>query len=147
MQENFLFGLAQHKWLYYQYQRNTINTQKKYFRTNELKTSELNFLKAQINPHFLFNTLGCINGLALTNSAQTGYAIKNFNQLITASSKMKGGIKIDFQQDLVRALVTLSRSVRTPPHQACIRPTGPPNLGTPRFWVHAKKQSSEEKMG
>ncbi len=95
---NFIFFSVSFTWRYLNFL--IVNTQKKYFRTNELKTSELNFLKAQINPHFLFNTLGCINGLALTNSAQTGYAIKNFNQLITASSKMKGGIKIDFQHEL-----------------------------------------------
>jgi two-component system, LytTR family, sensor kinase len=44
--------------------------------------AELNFLKAQINPHFLFNTLNNIYGLALKNSAQTPEAILKLSELL-----------------------------------------------------------------
>ena len=95
---NFIFFSISFTWKYLNYL--ITKSRKKNFIANELKNSELSFLKAQINPHFLFNVLGCINGLALTNSAKTAYAIQNFNQLIQASAKMKGGVKIDFNDEL-----------------------------------------------
>lgn len=74
--------------------------QKRHLIAQELKASELSFLQAQINPHFLFNVLGCINGLALTKSDKTAFAIDNFNTLIKASEKMKGESKIDLYDEL-----------------------------------------------
>jgi len=47
----------------------------------KLKT-ELNFLKAQINPHFLFNTLNNIYGLSLINSPQTSGSILKLSELL-----------------------------------------------------------------
>ena len=95
---NFIFFSISFTWRYLNYL--IAKARRNFVITNELKTAELSFLKAQINPHFLFNILGCINGLALTKSNQTAYAIKNFNQLIQASSKMKSGIKIDLNDEI-----------------------------------------------
>lgn len=44
--------------------------------------TELSFLKAQINPHFLFNTLNNIYGLSLKNSPQTSDAILKLSELL-----------------------------------------------------------------
>ena len=44
--------------------------------------TELSFLKAQINPHFLFNTLNNIYGLSLKNSPQTPDAILKLSELL-----------------------------------------------------------------
>jgi len=44
--------------------------------------AELSFLKAQINPHFLFNTLNNIYGLSLKNSPQTSEAILKLSGLL-----------------------------------------------------------------
>ncbi|WP_162944626.1 sensor histidine kinase [Flavisolibacter nicotianae] len=44
--------------------------------------AELSFLKAQINPHFLFNTLNNIYSLAITNSAQTPSAILKLSEIL-----------------------------------------------------------------
>jgi two-component system LytT family sensor kinase len=44
--------------------------------------SELNFLKAQINPHFLFNTLNSIYSLALKKSEQTADVVLRLSDLL-----------------------------------------------------------------
>jgi two-component system LytT family sensor kinase len=58
-------------------------TQQQYFTAQKDKaTAELSFLKAQINPHFLFNTLNNIYALALTNSANTADSILRLSNIM-----------------------------------------------------------------
>ncbi len=49
---------------------------------NEKLTSELRFLKAQINPHFLFNTLNNLYYLAFTQSPNTTEVIAKLSQMM-----------------------------------------------------------------
>ncbi len=49
---------------------------------NEKLTAELNFLKAQINPHFLFNTLNNLYYLAYTKSDNTMEVIAKLSQMM-----------------------------------------------------------------
>jgi two-component system LytT family sensor kinase len=49
---------------------------------NENLVSELSFLKSQVSPHFLFNTLNNIYSLSLNNSALTSDAILKLSQLL-----------------------------------------------------------------
>jgi sensor histidine kinase YesM len=49
---------------------------------NEKLTAELNFLKAQINPHFLFNTLNNLYYLAFTKSSNTTEVIAKLSQMM-----------------------------------------------------------------
>jgi LytS/YehU family sensor histidine kinase len=49
---------------------------------NEKLLSELNFLKAQINPHFLFNTLNNLYYLAYTKSENTTEVIAKLSQMM-----------------------------------------------------------------
>jgi len=49
---------------------------------NEKLTTEVSYLKAQINPHFLFNTLNSIYALALTKSDKTPNAILKLSDLM-----------------------------------------------------------------
>lgn len=49
---------------------------------NEKLISELNFLKAQINPHFLFNTLNNLYYLAYTKSENTTEVIAKLSQMM-----------------------------------------------------------------
>lgn len=57
-------------------------------KQNELKISkekvetELNLLKAQLNPHFLFNTLNNIYALAVENSDKTAYSIEKLSEIL-----------------------------------------------------------------
>jgi sensor histidine kinase YesM len=48
----------------------------------EKVNAELSFLKAQINPHFLFNTLNNIYSLAITQSEQTPNAILKLSSML-----------------------------------------------------------------
>lgn len=49
---------------------------------NEKLMAELRFLKAQINPHFLFNTLNNLYYLAFTNSPNTTQVIAKLSQMM-----------------------------------------------------------------
>jgi LytS/YehU family sensor histidine kinase len=49
---------------------------------NEKLIAELNFLKAQINPHFLFNTLNNLYYLAYTKSPNTTEVIDKLSQMM-----------------------------------------------------------------
>jgi hypothetical protein len=49
---------------------------------NEKLSAELNFLKAQINPHFLFNTLNNLYYLAYTKSENTTEVIAKLSQMM-----------------------------------------------------------------
>jgi LytS/YehU family sensor histidine kinase len=49
---------------------------------NERLSAELNFLKAQINPHFLFNTLNNLYYLAYTKSSNTPEIIAKLSQMM-----------------------------------------------------------------
>jgi two-component system, LytTR family, sensor histidine kinase AlgZ len=49
---------------------------------NEKLNAELNFLKAQINPHFLFNTLNNLYYLAYTQSPNTTEVIEKLSQMM-----------------------------------------------------------------
>ena len=43
---------------------------------------ELSYLKAQVNPHFLFNALNSIYALSLTQSTETSNAVMNLSELM-----------------------------------------------------------------
>lgn len=49
---------------------------------NEKLQAELSFLKAQINPHFLFNTLNNIYSLAAAKSDETGTAVMKLSNIM-----------------------------------------------------------------
>jgi len=51
----------------------------------ELKTQELGFLRSQLNPHFLFNTLNTLYGLSIKQSELTSNAILKLSNLLNYS--------------------------------------------------------------
>jgi two-component system, LytTR family, sensor kinase len=49
---------------------------------SENRTTELNFLKSQLNPHFFFNSLNTIYSLSISKSEKTSEAILNLSELM-----------------------------------------------------------------
>lgn len=58
------------------------NEKQKKEMENEKLISELSFLKSQVSPHFLFNTLNNIYSLSLSNSEHTSDAIMKLSHLL-----------------------------------------------------------------
>ena len=74
---------------------------------NEKLTAELNFLKAQINPHFLFNTLNNLYALAYTQSPNTTEVIAKLSQMMrymiydTNQPKVPLSKEIEYMQNYI----------------------------------------------
>ncbi|MCD2259197.1 sensor histidine kinase [Psychroserpens luteolus] len=85
-------------------------------RTNELENeklqSELKYLKSQINPHFLFNTLNNIYGLSLENSRKTPELILKLSDFLSFSlyESNQKMIPLDKEIALMTDFITLEKS-------------------------------------
>jgi two-component system LytT family sensor kinase len=66
----------------------------------ELKDSELKFLKMQINPHFLFNSLNNIYALSVTNSEKTQEGINTLSLMLRYVLYDCQGPKIPLRKEL-----------------------------------------------
>jgi len=87
--------------------RLALSEQKRLLAESEKTKAELSFLKAQINPHFLFNTLNNIYSMALMQKEETPDAVmrlSNIMRYVTESSDMEYiGLEdeIDFIADYI----------------------------------------------
>lgn len=68
-------------------------------RSTKLAT-ELAFLKSQLNPHFLFNTLSNIHSLAYTGSAQTAPAVLKLSDMMRYMLYDSDATKVDLEEEL-----------------------------------------------
>ncbi len=86
---------------------------------NEKLLSELNFLKAQINPHFLFNTLNNLYYLAYSQSPNTTEVIAKLSQMMrymiydTNQPKVLMSKEIEYMQNYI-SLERLRLNNQTP---------------------------------
>ncbi|WP_419212147.1 sensor histidine kinase [Maribacter sp. X9] len=73
--------------------------------------SELQFLKAQLNPHFLFNTLNTIYALSVKNSPDTSEAIVDLSELMRYMlyEADKDLVPLNKELDYVRSYIQLQR--------------------------------------
>jgi two-component system, LytTR family, sensor kinase len=66
----------------------------------EVKKTELLYLKSQMSPHFLFNTLNNIYGLSLKNSFKTSKAIEQLKDMMLYFEDFEKGKKINIQDEV-----------------------------------------------
>lgn len=67
---------------------------------NEKLQSELKYLKSQINPHFLFNTLNNIYGLSLENSKKTPELILKLSDFLSFSLYESNQQRITLEKEI-----------------------------------------------
>ncbi len=76
-----------------------------------LSQAEYNMLKAQVNPHFLFNTLGTIRALIRTAPEKARARIKDLSDFLRRSlERTDDMIPLAEEMDLVRSFVRLEQS-------------------------------------
>ena len=76
------------------------NQNEKKLLDNANLNAEVNFLKSQINPHFLFNTLNGIYSLAHNRSPQTEDAILKLSELMRYVLYESGTEKVELAKDI-----------------------------------------------
>lgn len=67
----------------------------------EQRTSELNFLRSQMNPHFLFNTLNNLYSLALKGSKKTPDALLQLSNLLSYMLYETSEEKISLEKEIL----------------------------------------------
>jgi len=65
-----------------------------------LKESELSMLKAQINPHFIFNSLNSISSLTLTDPEKAHDMVINLSSFLRYTISPSGTKKVKLKEDL-----------------------------------------------
>ena len=78
----------------------------------EKKKAELALYKAQINPHFLFNTLNTLYGLMITQSPKAETAFMQFIELIKYmyTKATKDTVSIDEEAEYIRQYIELQKN-------------------------------------
>lgn len=79
------------------YYENKINLEK---IKKEQKISELNFLRSQMNPHFLFNTLNNLYSLSLKGSKKTPEALLQLSNLLSYTIYEGSEDKISLEKEI-----------------------------------------------
>ncbi len=78
----------------------------------EQQEAELSYLKAQVNPHFLFNTLNSLYGLSLESSKKVPEMILKLSDLLSYSlyeSKVQS-VSIEKEMDLIDKFIALEKA-------------------------------------
>lgn len=76
-----------------------------------LKEAQLNTLKSQINPHFMFNSLNNIRGLMLEDVDRARDMLTKLSEMLRYSltSNSQNGITVEQELDMVRNYIELSK--------------------------------------
>ena len=65
-----------------------------------IKEAQLNELRSQLHPHFLFNSLNSINSLTISNPEKAGEMIIKLSEFLRYSLSRKGHSMADFEKEL-----------------------------------------------
>lgn len=78
---------------------------------NSLKEFELKIIQSQINPHFLFNTLNCINSIAIMENAKTtNKMIKSVSNILRYSLRcMNVNTSLNEEIDIVKDYIFIQK--------------------------------------
>lgn len=78
---------------------------------SERKAAELNFLKAQVNPHFLFNSLNTIYSMSITQSEETPEAVLNLADSMRYVLNEGAGEKVELEKEIkyIKNFIALQR--------------------------------------
>lgn len=78
---------------------------------SERKAAELNFLKAQVNPHFLFNSLNTIYSMSITKSEETPDAVLNLAESMRYVLNEGAGEKVELEKEIkyIKNFIALQR--------------------------------------
>ncbi|HMQ00023.1 MAG TPA: histidine kinase [Cyclobacteriaceae bacterium] len=91
--------------IYYMYQilqRNRAITQEKLQMENLLTTTELELLKTQLNPHFLFNALNSIKALIRIDASKARHAIVQLSELLQSSLNYEKSLLISMKDEMYK---------------------------------------------
>lgn len=88
--------------------------------------SELQFLKAQLNPHFLFNTLNTIYALSVKKSPDTSEAIVDLSELMRYMiyEADKDLVPLNKEIDYIKSYIQLQRLRLSDSENVCLKITG-----------------------
>ena len=88
-------------WVWYHYQQKQKGSVKVLEQKLGQSTAQLDQLRAQINPHFLFNALNTVYGLAITEKAeQSADAIEKISEMMRFMLRENQEEKISLEKDL-----------------------------------------------
>ena len=79
--------------------------------TKQKLETELNFLKSQVNPHFLFNTLNSIYTLAVTNSPNTADSVLKLSRIMryTLEESQNDMVNLTAEIEFIQSYMDLQR--------------------------------------
>ncbi len=106
----FLLVLVYYLFIYYQNLQDKIRDES---RLNEaVRESELNLLKSQINPHFLFNSLNSISSLTITDPAKAQEMTVKLSDFLrySVSQNDSGFTKLDMEMDNIGKYLDIEKT-------------------------------------
>lgn len=105
---------------------------KKEISKQQLQT-ELNLLRTQVNPHFLFNTLNSIYSLAIANNQKTADAVMKLSRIMRYTLEDCKGNDVALQQeiDFINSYIELQKLRLTNNNAVCFTATG--NINSARI--------------
>ncbi len=94
--------------------------------TKQRLETELNLLKTQVNPHFLFNTLNSIYSLAIANNQKTADSVMKLSRIMRYTLEECQANDVELQQeiDFINSYIDLQKIRLTNNNSICFQTSG-----------------------